>query len=58
MAKFRQWYLTYQSEITWFLNGLMLYGGIDSLTRGDYGRAVINFVFMYINYRFWRNHIK
>ena len=52
MNKFRQWYLTYSNEITWFLIGLLVSGGIDSLVRGHYGNAALSFGIAYLNYFF------
>jgi hypothetical protein len=50
MSKFRQWYLTNSTEITWFLIGLLVSSGIDSLARGHYVNAVISFAIAYLNY--------
>jgi hypothetical protein len=50
MNKFRQWYLHYQTEITWFLIGFLCYSGLISLGSGDYVGAAIVFVIAYINY--------
>lgn len=50
MNKFRNWYMTYSNEITWFLIGMLVTGGIDSLARGNYGSAALGFVIAYLNY--------
>lgn len=50
MNKFRNWYMTYSTEITWFLIGLLVSGGIDSLIRGNYFNALLSFGFAYLNY--------
>lgn len=52
MSKFRNWYMNNHLEITWFLIGLLVSGGIDSLVRGHYGNAALSFVLAYINYIF------
>lgn len=50
MNKFREWYINNSNEITWFLIGLLVSGGIDSLVRGNYGNAALGFGIAYINY--------
>lgn len=50
MNKFRQWYLTYSSEITWFIIGLLVSGGFESLFKHDYVNACISFALAYVNY--------
>lgn len=52
MIKFRQWYMTYSNEITWFLIGLLVSSGVDALARHDYAGATISFVLAYVNYFF------
>lgn len=50
MSKFREWYVTNQDAITWFLIGLLTSGGIDQLARGDYLWAGVSFAMAYTNY--------
>lgn len=50
MNKFRQWYLTNSTEITWFLIGLLTSTGIDALLRLDYTNAALSFLLAYVNY--------
>jgi len=50
MNKFREWYIRNSNEITWFLIGLLVSGGIDSLARGNYGHAALSFGIAYLNY--------
>jgi hypothetical protein len=57
LQKFRLWYLSNQTEITWFLIGFLCYSGLISLGQGDYVGAVIVFGVAYINY-FLHNHGK
>lgn len=50
MSKFREWYLSNTTEITWFLIGMLVTGGIDSIARGNYGSAALCFGIAYLNY--------
>lgn len=50
MDKFREWYLYHVTEITWFIIGMCVTGGIDSLGREQYGSAALSFALAYINY--------
>jgi hypothetical protein len=50
MNGFRNWYLNNITEITWFLIGLLVSGGIDSLAREQYGNAALSFGIAYLNY--------
>jgi len=50
MNKFRDWYLDNANEITWFVIGMCVTSGIDSLSRGQYGSAVMSFVLAVVNY--------
>ena len=43
MNKFREWYLSNATEITWFIIGWCTLAGFDSLIRGDMSSATINF---------------
>lgn len=52
MNKIRQWYMSNYTEITWFLIGLLVASGIDSLVRGFYVNAGVSFLFAYLNYIF------
>lgn len=52
MSKFRYWYLSHATEITWFVIGVCFMAGLDSLARGNYGNAAINFGIAYLNYIF------
>jgi hypothetical protein len=51
MNQFRQWYLTNQKEITWFLIGFMVFAGLQDLSVGNYVGAAISFALAYINYK-------
>ena len=50
MNKFREWYLTYTTEITWFIIGVCTMSGLESLAREQYSNAAINFGLAYLNY--------
>lgn len=50
MNKFRQWYMSNVTEITWFVIGVCVTGGINSLTLGNYGSAALSFALAYLNY--------
>lgn len=50
MNKFRQWYLTYSNEITWFIIGMCVTSGLESLARGQYDNAAMSFVLAGANY--------
>ena len=50
MDKFREWYLSNATEITWFIIGLCTFSGLDSLARDNYYGAAINFGLAFINY--------
>jgi hypothetical protein len=51
MNKFRQWYLTNQIEITWFLRGFLVMAGLQDLSVGNYVGALVSFGLAYINYK-------
>lgn len=53
MDKFRIWYLTYSTEITWFLIGWIMMCGFHALGKGDYLSALIDFALAYANYFMW-----
>ena len=50
MNEFRQWYLTNQTKITWFLIGFLTYAGLQDLSTGNYAGAAISFGLAWINY--------
>ncbi len=52
LDNFRRWYLRNYTEITWFLIGFLVMGGIVDLGEGNYAGAVISFGIAYINYIF------
>jgi hypothetical protein len=50
MNSFRQWYLTNQTEITWFLIGFLTMLGFQDLGGGNYIGAAVSFGLAWINY--------
>jgi hypothetical protein len=52
MSHFRDWYQENDVEITWALIGALVAFGIADLEHGNYGWAMINWAFAYINYIF------
>ena len=44
LEKFRIWYTTYYTEITWFLVGWLLADGFHFLAVGQYGYALFDFI--------------
>ena len=51
LERFRQWYLTNQREITWFLIGFLVFAGLQDLSVGNYVGALVSFGLAYINYK-------
>jgi len=54
MEKFRIWYTTYSTEITWFIIGWCIMASLNSLERGDHTGALINLVLAGLNYMLGR----
>ena len=54
MNKFKQWYVTNQDAITWFLIGWMTMQGLNELAKGNYVWAAVSFALAYVNYIFCR----
>jgi len=50
MNKFRQWYLTNQTEITWFLIGWLALAALHDFGRGDWAGLVLDLVLIWINF--------
>lgn len=58
LENFRNWYLNYQSEITWFVIGWLVFATVDSLSRGNYGFALFDAALAYFNYYMWKQHVR
>jgi len=54
MDRFMKWFRTYNTEVTWFIIGMMLTNAIVHLANGQFGLAVVDLVLAGINYQFWR----
>ena len=52
MNKFRQWYLSNATEITWFIIGAMIMSGLIYLGQGLYVNALISFAIAGANWYF------
>lgn len=52
LENFRQWYLRNQLQITWFLIGWLVLGGIYDFGRGNYTGAILLWVIALVNYIF------
>jgi hypothetical protein len=52
MSKFRLWYITNQDAISWFIIGLCVGQGIESLAAGNYSSAALSFGVAALNYFF------
>jgi hypothetical protein len=48
--QFRQWYLRNYLKITWFLIGFLIMAGLAEFAKGDWGDALVYWVFAAINY--------
>lgn len=58
IAKFRNWYLTYWTEITWFLIGWLIMAAIEAWTQGQYTTALIDVILAGVNYVLSKRPIK
>jgi hypothetical protein len=50
MSKFKEWYVTHQDAITWFLIGWIASSGLTELVKGNYIWSAVLFVIAYANY--------
>lgn len=50
MDKLVQWYTNNSNEITWFVIGVCMTGGINLLALGNYVSAIVSFALAYLNY--------
>lgn len=51
MNSLKQWWYTYNTEITWFLIGWCTLAGIHALAQGNFISAGINFLIAFLNYK-------
>ena len=54
LANFRAWYLRNHVQITWFLIGFLIMGGLANLGDHDYTGAILSFGIAFVNYLFVR----
>jgi hypothetical protein len=50
MNKVREWYITNQDAISWFIIGFLIASGLSALAEGRLSGAAVNFVIAGINY--------
>lgn len=48
---FRNWYVSNQDEITWFIIGWLCFSCLDNLIKGSYAWAAFDAVIAYFNYK-------
>jgi hypothetical protein len=58
MSNFRNWYVTHQDAITWFIIGWLSFGFIDRLINQDWIWAVVNAVLIWANVRLSKVRLK
>ena len=50
MNKFRSWYLSNATEITWFIIGFLIAAALDSFGKGDFESAAFSLLLAFANY--------
>lgn len=48
------WFRNYNTEITWFIIGLLISNVMLHIGQGQYGLALIDGVLAGVNYYFWK----
>jgi hypothetical protein len=56
LDKFKQWYNENDIQVTWFLIGVLVTAGLDSLATQSYGQALLFFMLAWINWKL--RHVK
>jgi len=56
MNKFRQWYTTYNGEITWFIVGLLFQNTLNHLATGNLTMALVDVALAGVNIYFWKTN--
>jgi len=51
MNSFKNWYVSNQDAITWFIIGVLVMTMFNSIALGNYGWAAISAFFIWINYK-------
>jgi len=54
MDKFQNWFSDYNTEITWFLVGMLFENCINHLARGMFGMALLDVLIAGVNIYFWK----
>lgn len=57
MNSFKNWYVSNQDAITWFIVGVLTDGMLHSLTQGEYASAAISAAFIVVNVGLIKNKI-
>ena len=52
MSGIRNWYVNNQTEISWFLIGVLTLQGLTELSREDYTGAAVSFGLAIVNFAF------
>ena len=50
MNNFKQWYITHQIKITWFVIGFLIAAALESFGKGNYSDALFSLVLARANY--------
>jgi len=48
------WMRDYNTEVTWFIIGMLFNSMVNHLARGLYEMAILDLVIAWINYYFWK----
>lgn len=51
-SKLREWANANNTEVTWFLIGVLVVSTLDALARGEYLWVVFNILMIWMNYAF------
>ena len=57
MEAFRNWYIQYQDQISWFLIGFLVNSGLTALGEEHYLSALLSFGIAYLNYILTRTRL-
>lgn len=57
MEAFRNWYIKYQDQISWFLIGFLVNSGLTALAEEHYLSALLSFGIAYLNYILTRTRL-
>lgn len=54
LEKIGQWFNNYNTEITWFLIGLLVNNALIHVSMGQYKTAVLDLIIAGTNFYFWK----